>query len=306
MEKIVVIKKKTQLEELLRRHATTSQVKFFLESRGESYDYYKDAHRDYRQGLEQTLAAIPATMRSQVVDKDHLGTFQFCEKDLVVVVGDPGLLVNVAKYVGHQPVIAVNPDQERFDDIFTTCFPDTFAIVLAKALDREIEVEKLTMAEASLDDGQKMYALNDLFIGQRTHVSARYVIAYNNHSERQSSSGIIVSTGTGSTGWMTSIVTGANAIALGEDEVNDEVPFPRDADYLMFAVREPFPSKMTKTGIVYGKVTQRTPLRITSNMPENGVIFSDGIEADYLEFNAGKTVTIYPSQKKVYLIRGNR
>ncbi len=302
LEKIVVIQKATPFEELLRRHATTSQVKFYLQSRGESYEYYVNAHQDYRQGVQQTIAGITAAMRSQVVDKEHLPTFHFSEKDLVVVVGDPGLFVNAAKYVGEQPVIVVNPDPARFDDVFTSCSPATFSALLRKTLAGEAETENLTMAEASLNDGQTLLALNDFYIGRNNHVSARYEIELNHQRERQSSSGIIVSTGTGSTGWLTSVMVGAYHLA-GVKRLSQEVPFPRDAPYLLFAVREPFPSKMTGTNLVYGKITKDSPLRIYSNMPEKGVIFSDGIESDYLSFNSGCTATIAPAKQKVHWVK---
>ena len=303
LEKIVVVKKATRLEELLKRHATDSQVKFYLESRGESYGFYKNEHTAYIAGLQIVVGSIPNNVRSQIIDRELLSTFQFSGKDVVVVVGDPGLFVNVAKYVGEQPVIVANPDKERIDDVFTSCYADGFSQLMKKTLEGKIKIEKLTMAEARLDDGQVMYALNDLFIGKDSHVSARYEISHLDRTEKQSSSGIIVSTGTGSTGWRTSVMVGANAIA-GVDYDGKNAVFPRDADYLEFVVREPFPSKVTGTKIVYGKITKATPLKISSNMPTNGVIFSDGIEQDYIEFNAGRTATIRPSEKKVYLVKG--
>ncbi|MBN2051885.1 NAD(+)/NADH kinase [Candidatus Woesearchaeota archaeon] len=300
LDKVVVVKKPTGLEELLKRHTTTSQVKFYLETRGESYDYYKSAHDDYKKGLKKTIASIPKELCVQVIDKENLSTFQFAERDIVVSVGDPGLFVNIAKYVGKQPVISVNPDEQRFENILSTCTPNDFPRILKKALDGDAQTEKLTMAEARLEDGQVLYALNDLFIGRSDHASARYMIKHNGNEERQSSSGVIVSTGTGSTGWLTSIVKGAAIIARGGYA---SVSFRRDADYLIFAVREPFPSKITGTTIVYDKVTRENPLIITSNMPEKGIIFSDGMQEDYIEFTAGKTVNIVPSEKKVYLVR---
>ena len=178
--------------------------------------------------------------------------------------------------------------------------PSEYARVSANG---KVSMEKLTMAEARLDDGQVIYALNDLFIGKNTHVSARYELSYNGQSERQSSSGIIVSTGAGSTGWLTSVMVGSHSIA-NVDYQAEQAAFSRDAEYLRFAVREPFPSKMTATKIVHGDLTIKNPLRISSNMPSNGVIFSDGIESDYLEFNAGRTATIRPAEKKVYLVKG--
>lgn len=301
LDKIVLIKKATQLEEMLRRFTTPSRVKFVLESRGESFDYYKEAHDTYKIGLEQALATLPIDIRKQTVDKNHLSTFQFGDTDLIVVVGDDGLVVNVAKYVGKQPIISVNPDEKRFDGVLASCTIPNFPGLLKATLGLTYSTESLTMAETRLEDGQMMYALNDLFIGRRTHVSAKYTVEYMGKQEKQSSSGLIVSTGTGSTGWMRSILTGANMIANGT-RVSSHIPFPQDADYLLFAAREPFPSKMSNTDIVFGKVSARYPLKITSNMPEGGVIFSDGIEEDYLDFNAGSIATIQPSEKKVYLV----
>ena len=161
------------------------------------------------------------------------------------------------------------------------------------------------MAEAKLDNGQYIYALNDIFIGRKTHVSARYSIVHNGFEEKHSSSGIIVSTGTGSTGWLTSILTGAKVIAAS-NSLSIKVPFPRNSEYLVFAVREPFPTRVTGVNIVYGEITRNSPLLVRSNMPEEGVIFGDGIETDYLDFNSGRTATIQPSDKKVYLVKNLR
>ncbi len=304
-DKIVIVKRHTPLEELLVRHSTTSQAKFYLEASGHSYDDYEAAHNSYNSGLQKTIEAIPKELRIQTVDKKDLATFQFGNKDLIVVVGDDGLLVNVAKYVGNQKVVSVNPDEERFDGVLATCNSDYFPKILKKILYGEVYTENLTMAEAKLDDGQSIRALNDLFIGRKTHVSAKYALNYRGNKEKQSSSGIIVSTGTGSTGWMTSVVIGAQTITQSNPHSNEDVPFRRDADYLIYAVREPFPSKITGTNLIYGKVSNTAPLYIESNMPDDGVIFGDGIEKDFIEFTSGRTVSIQPSDQKVHLVRAS-
>lgn len=69
------------------------------------------------------------------------------------------------------------------------------------------------MAEARLSDGQVLRAVNDLFIGPRSHTSALYELTHGSTTEFPSSSGLIVSTGLGSTAWLKSIVTGSLAIA---------------------------------------------------------------------------------------------
>lgn len=61
--------------------------------------------------------------------------------------------------------------------------------------------------------------------------------------------------------------------------------------------------KTSKSDIVFGKITKSCPLKILSKMPENGVILSDGIESDYLQFNSGiEAVIITVAETKGHLI----
>jgi len=164
----------------------------------------------------------------------------------------------------------------------------------------------VTMAEAKLNTGLSLCAVNDLFIGMKSHGSARYRIASGKAAEDHSSSGVIVSTGLGSTGWFKSLMTGAAAVAAAAGRARDAVPgetsFPWESEHLFFTVREPFPSKTTGTALVFGKVTSAQPLVIESHMGEGGVIFSDGIEQDFLEFNSGSKATIALAQRRGRLV----
>lgn len=135
-------------------------------------------------------------------------------------------------------------------------------------------------------DGQSLLAVNDLFIGPKSHTSAQYILQWNGAEEVQSSSGIIVSTGLGSTGWFQSILAGAMAIT-GEASHPLLQGFSWSDRKLQFSVREPFPSRTTGVALTFGTIEPDSPLQLGSLMPENGVIFSDGIEDDYLQFNAG-------------------
>lgn len=144
----------------------------------------------------------------------------------------------------------------------------------------------VTFAQATTNDGQSLLAVNDLFIGPKSHTSARYILQWSGAQEAQSSSGIIVSTGLGSTGWFQSILAGAMAIT-GETSHPLLQGFNWSERKLQFSVREPFPSRTTGVALTFGTIEPDSPLQLESLMPENGVIFSDGIEDDYLQFNAG-------------------
>lgn len=57
-----------------------------------------------------------------------------------------------------------------------------------------------------------------------------------------------------------------------------------------------------KTEIGYGHIAKGQKLRIESKMPFKGVIFSDGIEADFLSFNSGSVVEISIANEKANLV----
>jgi hypothetical protein len=72
-------------------------------------------------------------------------------------------------------------------------------------------------------------------------------------------------------------------------------PLPWEASELVFVVREPFPSRTSQATLVYGRIDEKRLLSVRSRMPESGVIFSDGMEADCLRFTAGIEATVRPS-----------
>jgi hypothetical protein len=246
--------------------------------------------------------------------------FIFGDEDTVVVLGQDGLVANTLKYLREQPLIGVNPDPQRWDGVLLPFTVKDLGHLVPEVLRGQRQVREVTLAKAELNDGQSLYGVNDLFIGRRTHVSARYQIELNGITEQQSSSGIIVSTGMGSTGWLKSVLAGAAGIvshaahlqaagpALTAAGLGEYVPVNAgrrlawDHPELYFTVREPFPSRTTSADLVFGSISSGMPLRITSQMPEEGVIFSDGVENDYLEFNSGVEAVIGLAEKRGRLV----
>ena len=236
----------------------------------------------------------------------------FGEDDLIITVGQDGLVSNTAKYLTGQPILAVNPDPDRFDGILLPFTADTIEKQLYTTLHGSTSIEitknikQVTLAKAEMADGQTLLAFNDFFIGANSHVSARYKIEIGDRQENQSSSGIIVSTGAGSTGWLQSVYAGAAGVieALGGQVIPpaNGGRLNWDTEHLVYSVREPFPSKATQTNIVHGIFTKESPQKITSQMATNGIIFSDGVEADYLEFNSGAELTLSTAPNKASLI----
>ena len=311
LEYAIIIKSKTRYEALLERFNTAGQARFYLKRQGSNdadsdaeFEEYAQEHARIEAAVAQVQRELTGVVKSKIVDRTFLPSFLFADNQLVIVVGQDGLVANAAKYVRGRPLVAVNPDPVRYDGVLLPFRPDTCRAAVQRVVAGKAPMLEHQLAEASLNDGQRLLAFNDLFIGAASHVSARYKISFGDNTEEHSSSGIIVSTPAGSTGWLSSVF---NMTAAVEDFAGglgrlDWYPAPRPGE-LLFVVREPFLSKRTQCGLVAGRVLAGQPLRLESLMPTGGVIFSDGVEADFLRFNAGAVATIGPAAEVARLVQ---
>jgi NAD kinase len=321
-DKLVLVTRKTRLQGLVERFNTRAQAKFYLEHAGLDFSDYAAEDDTYRGAIDRLEASLELGLPVQRLDRSLLSTYHFGPGDLVVAAGQDGLVANTAKYVGAQPLLGVNPDPSRFDG---TLLP--FSVAEAKAavirtLEAKAQVAEVTLARAQTSDGQSLLAFNDLFIGEATHQSAHYRLWVSGSDapvkklktakepalassapERQSSSGVIVSTGAGSTGWLSSICTMAAKVgAFFGGRAVEPVSMAWDDPRLFFVVREPFVSRHSQASRVVGWLGAGETLHVESLMPTSGTIFSDGMEADALRFTSGMTVRIGPAPQRARLV----
>ncbi|MEO8764487.1 MAG: hypothetical protein ABI416_09380 [Ginsengibacter sp.] len=299
----IIVRNKTRLESLIERFNTKAQAKFYIESSGGNFKDYEIEHQNFHSSLSMVQSHLSKIIKNKIVERNFLPSFLFSENQVVVVVGQDGLVANTAKYVDEIPIVAVNPDVDRYDGFLLPFTPSNFISAVENVIANNFSAKTASLAEATLHDGQRLLAFNDLFIGASSHVSARYKISYNNKTEEHSSSGIIVSTQAGSTGWLSSVfnMTFRMHKFIENDYSKKKIAKLEDTQ-LMFAVREPFQSKKTQTSLTAGILTSTVQLVLESYMPTNGVIFSDGIETDFLNFNSGAIATIGTAKEKVKLV----
>lgn len=296
---IILVHRETRLDGLIRRHNTREQAAFYLQSRGDRVADYQDEDRELKQVLELAEKTLRQYGRVQRLERSFLPNFLFGPDDIVIVAGQDGLVANTLKYLKGQPLVAINPAPQRFDGKLLPFLLADLASITNAVLNKQFNVKAVTMAQANLNDGQTLLAVNDLYVGPKLPISARYELHYRGKSEVQSSSGVIISTGLGATGWLSSLLTGARAILGSEPSPMD---MPWDARSLCFCVREPFPSHTTGTTLVYGKIDERDTFKLVSQMADGGIIFSDGIIDDAAEFNSGAIVSIGVAEVKGQLV----
>ena len=311
-EYAIIVRSKTRLEVLIERFNTKAQTKFYIESLGSNYEDYEREHDIFYASLNLLQVQLSKVIKHKTIDRSFLPSYIFSQQNIIIVIGQDGLVANTAKYSKGIPMVAVNPDKLRYDGILLPFDPSDFIGGVESVMANQYNVRNVKFAQAKLNDGQSLLAFNDLFIGPSSHISARYKITFNGKTEEQSSSGLIISTAAGSTGWLSSIFNMAYGIsdtfepeikpkmskslkkgqpeheALKKAHVRPSI----NNDELLFAVREPFKSIRTQTGILAGVINSQRHLVLESLMPTQGIIFSDGIEKDFIKFNSGSIATI--------------
>lgn len=289
--RVVLVSRRSELDELLARHGTMAAAAYFLRQRGRDLDEVAARHAAQQAALTTAGAAVPADWRRGHLDRADLPRFLFGPEDVVVAVGQDGLVANVAKYLDGQPVIGVNPAPDRNPGVLVRHPPEHLRRLLRDL--PGLPVQERTMVSAALDDGQELLGLNEVYFGHVTHQSARYLLSTSDGSrERHSSSGVVAGTGTGATGWCSSIARQrADAPAP---------PAPGEAALTWF-VREAWPSPATGVTLTSGRLDGAQTLELTSE-GEGLVVFADGLEADRLELSWGQRVTVGVAARKLRLV----
>ncbi|MBX3100287.1 MAG: NAD(+)/NADH kinase [Salinibacterium sp.] len=292
--RIVLVHRRTEYAELLDRHATRGQAEFFLSSRGRSITEVKQRHDELEASLALVSRSLPEDTRQARVERSDLDRYAFAPEDIVVIVGQDGLVANVAKYLTGQPVIGIDPEPGRNAGVLVTHAASDAADLIAATIAARAVVHPRSMVRATLDDGQTLVALNELYFGDEGHQSSRYVVTVpGGDTERQSSSGVIVATGTGSTGWAASIAT---------DRALESILPPADSEVLSWYIREAWPSRSTGRTLTSGLLASGDQLQFVVES-DSLVTFGDGIEGDYLAVGWGQRLTVELSDRRLNLVQ---
>lgn len=327
---IAIVTRPTRLQGLRERWGTARQAKFLLQqahaieaaqlpARSSSsrrittpnvapdtdFQEYEREDDTYRRALESLERELDFGLPIKVLDRSYVPNFDFWSCAVVVVVGQDGLVANTAKYVGGKPIVAINPDPRRIDGTLLPFQIQQARNIVGHVLEGSYRQRRVTLAEVNLNDGQRMLAFNDFYLGASSHVSARYTLAVGGRTEPQSSSGVLISTGAGSTGWLSSVFNMTSGVAqLFGVEAEGRIQLPWEDRRLIWAVREPFVSKTSQASLVAGLLEERQEIVLESLMPEGGVIFSDGIESDFLPFISGSIAHVAASDQTANLVIG--
>jgi hypothetical protein len=293
----VLVHRRTPYADVLARHGTRGAAEFFLRTRGRTLDDLEAADQRQRDALAAVAAAVPLDWRSGTVERGDLPRFLFAPEDVVVVVGQDGLVANVAKHLAGQVVVGVDPDPGRNPGVLVRHRPQDVRDLLQRTVSSPV-CDQRTMVRALADDGQELHALNEVFVGHHSHQTARYVLGWAGRREEQASSGVVVGTGTGATGWLASLARARGAAGTAA------LPAPTDPALAWF-VREAWPSPTTGADLVAGAVagTGGEDALTLDVLSDELVVFGDGLEEDRLLLTRGQRLRVEVSARRLALLR---
>lgn len=308
LRRYVIVVRKTRAKEIRTKYASKSLARFVMEERGESYDSYESEEKILDKSLDQIQAITKELGPTLVLERSLLSGTPLLEDDIILCLGQDGLVANTMRYAKTIPIFGINPSKSKYEGVLLKFTPESLKKYLlseAKLNFKNLKTQNVTLAQCELSSGATLIASNDIFIGKTDHSSALYRIEYQNKKENQSSSGIIISTPMGSTGWQRSIVQGAAELMKSIGGIKKTLKFnppPLESPKLRFWVREPWPSIQSQATLVCGQINKESPLNIISEMGEGGTIFADGMTSDAYPFPAGTWAKILPAPFQANLV----
>src|ERR1051326_3972568 len=150
-KKLILVTRKTRLQELVEQFNTRSQANFYIEHAGGDFADYEREEDAYQRSLEVLRKSLEFGVPQQLVVRRLVPTFQFQKEDVVVTLGQDGLVANTAKYVGSQPIVAVNPEPSRFDGVLLPFEPEQAHAAVSKVMEAKASIREITLAEVTLN-----------------------------------------------------------------------------------------------------------------------------------------------------------
>jgi len=202
-------------------------------------------------------------------------------KDIIISIGGDGTFLSASHYAENIPILSVNSDKTRSEGALTTIDLSELNSKILDIINNKIKIKEYTREKIIIHKKNKCTetenALNETFFGNiNPHHTTNYEIIYKNKNENQRSSGIVISTGTGSTAWY---------------QTAGGYPFNREKKQLKFKIRELYKRKLHKPTIKKGKINLNEKLIIISKM-NHAIVAIDSIRTYKLSKNNKVEISI--------------
>ncbi len=244
---------------------------------------YKENKRNISENIKQEYLSFSNTT---LINISEITRASISNKDLIITLGGDGTFVESANRIDTSMILGVNSDPKTSEGALTS-FDITELHMLEDILEGNFNIIERQRADVWLNNNLLgEHSTNDIYIGaEYAFHSSRYIISYNGQTEEHRSSGVIISTGTGSAAWFKS--------AGGEE-------FSYTEKKLRFIVREPYIGKrIFMPTILKGEIHSDEKIRFESTRDYGGVL---SIGFKNYDFNRGDIAEIKVSDKPLKVL----
>ena len=247
------------------------------------------SHQMHYKSFERVKNALSsAGIPFQRVYMPYAAYDEFQGRDLVISVGGDGTVLNTSHYVlDSTPVLTIKSDT-RSQGALCIVQPSEIEEAIEKLIEGRFSQESWSRIEGKLGNRTDI-ALNEILIGNKyTPKAAVYEISLNGKTEKQMSSGLIITTGAGSTGFYSNIAGNDGKFPKTSGELRFiATAYKADANYRM----------------VKGKITPGESIEIRSFMNIEGIVSFDGDTQKRMnDFPRGSRVVVRVSDKPLNVI----
>jgi len=256
---VLVAIKRSKWERDIIHYGSEDAVKkiYILQNNG-----YERIHSSHIRQLQARDALKQALGNAEYIYREELTRVNFSDYDLVITLGGDNHFVHVSQFIKDTPVAGINSDPETSSGVLLHFTIDSFINQIKTGINlNNLEIDYWTGIEGELHfpDGQIVKtgrALSEISIRNSfaEHMS-RYILSTDKITEEQKCSGLLLATGTGSTGWFSNCVP--------ESEIK-HCTFKKDADFFRFTARERSGGKKYK--LHYGEIKKGETLQLMSEM----------------------------------------
>lgn len=175
---------------------TKNTKKILLVHKESKFDSTKQAVKKVEDVLKKKKLSYKKIPVSMLLKEDLLPF------NLIIILGGDGTILKTCKYITTQEVILINSDPEHSEGVITD-FPLPKVEQLSYILDGKYKTKLRQRMEVKVNNSQVEDAvLNEVYFGSgKACMISKYEIQYDGKKETQRGSGVIISTGTGSTAW---------------------------------------------------------------------------------------------------------
>jgi len=232
--------------------------------------------------VEKVRNLIP---NSSVVKASELNESYFSDLDLIITIGGDGTFIRAAHFIKEAFILGINSEPENSEGALKSLKENEIE-KLKEILNGKYSILERDRMQISIDGKSISYPiLNEVYFGaEHQFHTSRYVLEFNGEKEEQRSSGVLISTGSGSTAWYKS--------AGG-------TPFQADSKKLKFLVREPYSGKIFKPKIMHGEIHENQKIKIISKKHAEQIFAIDSNLIFPFNFNSIAEVSISKFPLKV-------